>query len=68
MNPLLELNQRGQFVWLDHISRSLIRGGELQRLAVQDLQIERELHVLWRLGTSLSPAPAAFLQLSQMPG
>ena len=27
MNPLLALNQRDQFVWLDHISRSLITGG-----------------------------------------
>ena len=32
MNPLLGLNQHGQFVWLDHISRSLVRGGGLQRL------------------------------------
>ena len=24
MNPLLALNERGQFVWLDHISRGLI--------------------------------------------
>ena len=36
MNPLLGLNQRGQFVWLDHISRSLIRGGGLQRLIDED--------------------------------
>jgi transaldolase len=36
MNPLLALNQRGQFVWLDHISRSLITGGGLQRLIEQD--------------------------------
>jgi len=55
--------------WLSQrvVERELA-SGELQRLAVQDLQIERELHVLWRLGTSLSPAPAAFLQLSQVPG
>jgi transaldolase len=32
MNPLLALNQPGQFVWLDHISRSLITGGRLRRL------------------------------------
>ena len=31
-----ELNQRGQFVWLDHISRSLITGGGLQRLIEDD--------------------------------
>src|SRR5688572_25519651 len=36
MNPLLELNQRGQFVWLHHIRRSLIRGGGLQRLIDED--------------------------------
>jgi transaldolase len=36
MNPLLELNQRDQFVWLDHISRSLITGGVLHRLIKED--------------------------------
>jgi transaldolase/fructose-6-phosphate aldolase-like protein len=36
MNPLLSLNQRGQFVWLDHISRNLITGGGLQRLISED--------------------------------
>ena len=36
VNPLLALNQRGQFVWLDHISRSLITGGGLQRLIDED--------------------------------
>jgi transaldolase len=36
MNPLLRLNQHGQFVWLDYISRSLIRGGGLQRLIDED--------------------------------
>ena len=36
MNPLLALNERGQFVWLDHISRSLITGGGLQRLIDED--------------------------------
>jgi transaldolase len=36
MNPLLALNQIGQFVWLDHISRSLITGGGLQRLIEED--------------------------------
>jgi transaldolase len=36
MNPLVGLNQRGQFVWLDHISRSLISGGGLQRLIDDD--------------------------------
>ena len=36
MNPLLALNQRDQFVWLDHISRSLITGGVLHRLIKED--------------------------------
>ena len=36
MNPLLALNERGQFVWLDHISRRLITGGGLQRLIDKD--------------------------------
>ena len=36
MNPLLALNQRDQFVWLDHISRSLITSGVLQRLIKED--------------------------------
>ena len=54
--------------WLSQrvVERELA-SGELCHLPVQDLQIERELHVLWRLGASLSPAPAAFLALSQAP-
>ena len=36
MNPLLLLNQRGQSVWLDNISRGLITGGGLQRLIERD--------------------------------
>ena len=36
MNPLRALNQLDQFVWLDHISRSLITGGVLQRLIKED--------------------------------
>ncbi len=36
MNPLLELSQHGQFVWLDDISRSLITRGGLQRLIDED--------------------------------
>lgn len=51
--------------WLSQrvVDRELA-SGKLRHLPVQDLKIERELHVLWRLGASLSPAPAAFLQLS----
>jgi transaldolase len=36
MNPLLALGQQGQFVWLDNISRRLIRGGGLARLIAED--------------------------------
>jgi transaldolase len=36
MNPFLALTEGGQFVWLDHISRSLITGGGLQRLIDED--------------------------------
>lgn len=32
MNPLLALNQRGQSVWLDNMSRGLLTSGELARL------------------------------------
>jgi transaldolase len=36
MNPLQELVKQGQSVWLDYISRELIRGGELKRLVQDD--------------------------------
>ena len=36
MNPLKELGQYGQSVWLDYIRRGLIRSGELQRLIIED--------------------------------
>jgi len=35
-NPLLELRKYGQSAWLDYIRRSLITGGELKRLVVED--------------------------------
>ena len=35
-NPLLQLHEQGQSVWLDQISRSLITSGELKRLIDQD--------------------------------
>ena len=35
-SPFVALNQCGQFVWLDHISRDLITGGGLQRLIDED--------------------------------
>jgi transaldolase/glucose-6-phosphate isomerase len=35
-NPLLELQQFGQSIWLDYIRRSLITSGELQRLIKED--------------------------------
>ena len=36
MNPLLALHQRGQSVWLDNISRGLIKAGTLQHLVERD--------------------------------
>jgi transaldolase / glucose-6-phosphate isomerase len=36
MNPLKELLAHGQSIWLDYISRSLIRSGELKRLIEED--------------------------------
>ncbi|HEY7190991.1 MAG TPA: bifunctional transaldolase/phosoglucose isomerase [Vicinamibacterales bacterium] len=35
-NPLKELQEHGQSVWLDYIRRSLIASGELQRLVDED--------------------------------
>lgn len=36
MNPLLKLHDEGQSIWLDYIRRSLMSGGELDRLIEQD--------------------------------
>jgi transaldolase len=36
MNPLLELHALGQRVWLDNLSRTLIREGALQKLITED--------------------------------
>ncbi len=36
MNPLKELQRYGQSVWLDYIRRSLITGGELERMVKDD--------------------------------
>jgi len=36
MNPLLELREAGQSVWLDFLRRGLITGGGLQRLITED--------------------------------
>ena len=36
MNPLLRLHQLGQRVWLDNLSRTLLRDGVLQRLVNED--------------------------------
>lgn len=35
-NPLRQLKQHGQSVWLDNLSRALIKSGELQRLIDED--------------------------------
>jgi transaldolase len=36
MNPLVQLGRLGQSVWLDFITRDLLRTGELSRLVVED--------------------------------
>ena len=36
MNPVEQILQCGQSVWLDSISRDLINSGELQRLVSED--------------------------------
>jgi hypothetical protein len=36
MNPLLQLREAGQGVWLDFLRRSLITGGGLERLVRED--------------------------------
>ncbi|HEX6007236.1 MAG TPA: transaldolase [Burkholderiales bacterium] len=36
MNPLLQLHALGQRVWLDNLSRTLLREGGLQRLVTED--------------------------------
>ncbi len=50
--------------WLSQrVVEEELADGRLLQLDVADQQIERDLHVLWRLGSQLNPAPAAFLQL-----
>jgi transaldolase len=36
MNPLLDLRKHGQSVWLDYIQRSLLTGGDFERLIEED--------------------------------
>jgi transaldolase len=36
MNPLLDLKKHGQSVWLDYIQRSLLTGGDFERLIEED--------------------------------
>jgi DNA-binding transcriptional LysR family regulator len=67
---LKRLVQDGRGIaWLSpHMVREEQASGRLVRLDVHDLRIERELHAIWRPGQSLSPAPAAFLDLARNPG
>lgn len=64
---LKHLVQDGQGIaWLSQRAvGSELSNGSLVQLQLDDLQIERELHVLWHTGRSLSPAPTAFLALAQ---
>ncbi len=36
MNPLLKLEGLGQSIWLDSISRPMLKSGELRRLIEED--------------------------------
>src|SRR6267378_1458962 len=36
VNPLIQLQNFGQSIWLDYIRRDLLKGGELQRLIAED--------------------------------
>src|ERR1700676_1563832 len=36
VNPLIQLQNFGQSIWLDHIRRDLLKSGELQRLITED--------------------------------
>lgn len=36
MNPLLNINEYGQSIWLDYLSRTLLESGQLQRLIRED--------------------------------
>src|SRR6266851_4427725 len=36
VNPLVQLQNFGQSIWLDYIRRDLLKGGELQRLITED--------------------------------
>ena len=67
---LKRLVQDGRGIaWLSpHMVREELASGRLASLEVRDLTIEREFHALWRPGQSLSPAPAAFLELARKPG
>ncbi|TBV01923.1 LysR family transcriptional regulator [Phytopseudomonas dryadis] len=50
--------------WLSQrVVETELNAGQLVRLDVGDLRIERDLYMLWRHDGSLSPAPAAFVEL-----
>ncbi|WP_252271835.1 LysR family transcriptional regulator [Pseudomonas subflava] len=63
--PLKRLIASGRGIaWLSQlVVEEELADGRLVQLDVHDLRIERDLHVLWRQGSQLNPAPAAFLQL-----
>ncbi|WP_068824835.1 LysR family transcriptional regulator [Pseudomonas sp. BMS12] len=63
--PLKRLIAGGRGIaWLSQlVVEEELADGRLVCLDVVDLQIERDLHLLWRRDSQLSPAPAAFLEL-----
>lgn len=63
--PLKRLIAGGRGIaWLSQlVVEEELADGRLVQLDVRDLHIERDLHVLWRQGSRLNPAPAALLQM-----
>jgi DNA-binding transcriptional LysR family regulator len=63
--PLKRLIAGGRGIaWLSQlVVDEELADGRLVQLDVRDLQIERDLHVLWRQDGRLNPAPAAFLSM-----
>ncbi|UVE18146.1 LysR family transcriptional regulator [Pseudomonas sp. LS44] len=63
------LDDQQGIAWLSGqaIGRELTEG-RLAVLDVQELRVERELHAVWRSGSSLSPSANALLELANDPG
>ena len=64
-NPLQQLGEHGQSVWLDFISRDLVTSGELQRL-VRDAMVVTQ-HAFLGEG-NFDGAGAVFVGVPPIPG